>query len=360
MTTHHNEFKIITRSDRRILKDLLPLRKPLSLFIEPTNICNFRCVACVHGQERTRNDLKPLKHMELDLFQKIINELQRWKGDRLRLLRLAVLGEPFLHPQMLDMIRIAKEACIADRVDTFSNGSILTEEMSHKIIDYGLDHIRFSIYSVLADKHREVTKSGCSVDQIHENILQLRKIRDSRKQSKPFILVKMFDTYSKENDIFFNMYRDIADEVALEKVHDATKYSGQNLIKAYYKDERIEKLIRADYQKDLHPHSACPRPFLAMVINSMGDVLMCTHDAPKATKVGNVQDRTLEEIWDSRELFEFRKMHLLGNKHENVLCRNCDWYKLFPNEDNVDGFPVAKLIPKGADWGDSLHEIKRT
>jgi len=90
---------------------------------------------------------------------------------------------------------------------------------------------------------------------------------------------------------------------------------------------------------------------MAMVINSTGDVLMCTHDAPKATKVGNANDRTLEEIWRSRELFDFRKMHLSGNKQKNYLCRNCDWFKLFPEEDNVDGFPISRLIPEGVDWG---------
>jgi hypothetical protein len=36
----------------------------------------------------------------------------------------------------------------------------------------------------------------------------------------------MFDTYGPENDVFFEMYRGIADEVGLEKVHNATRYSG--------------------------------------------------------------------------------------------------------------------------------------
>lgn len=28
------------------LKDSIPLKKPLSIFIEPTNICNFSCITC--------------------------------------------------------------------------------------------------------------------------------------------------------------------------------------------------------------------------------------------------------------------------------------------------------------------------
>jgi radical SAM protein with 4Fe4S-binding SPASM domain len=284
--------------------------------------------------------------MNLDLFKKIVTELRNWEGDKLRLLRLAVLGEPFLHPHILEMIRIAKEAEVSDKVDTFSNGSLLTEEMSNKIVDYGLDYIRFSIYSVINERHKEVTKSNCDINTIYNNIRKLRIIRDGKKKTKPYIFVKMFDTYGKENDIFFRMYKDVADEVGLEKVHNATKYSGYDLIKAYYKDKKFEEMTKRDYRNGLHNHIACPRPFMALVISSMGDVVMCTHDAPRATKVGDVKVNTLEEIWNSKELFEFRKMHLLGRKHENLLCRNCDWYKLFPIEDNVDGVPVEKFAPK--------------
>lgn len=352
----NRDFKIITRHDRRILKDMLPLKKPLSVFIEPTNLCNFRCSPCVHGNEKTRNDLKPFKHMELDLFRKIISEIKGWEGGKLRLLRLAVLGEPFLHPRFTTMIKIAKDANVADRVDTFSNGSLLTEDVSSRIVDYGLDHIRFSIYSVDPERHREVTRSNCDIHAINDNIRKLRSIRDARKASKPFILVKMFDAFTAENDIFLNMYHDIADEVAFEKVHNATRYRGHDLVQAYYKNDALAAMTKADYRKGLHAHVACPRPFLALVISSMGDVLMCTHDAPRATKVGDVKDNTLEEIWNGRILFEFRKMHLMGNKHENLLCRNCDWYKLFPIEDNVDGFPIEKLMPEGVDWHDSLHK----
>lgn len=342
-----NDFKIITRHDRRILKELLPLGKPLSVFLEPTNLCNFRCTACVHGHPKTRSDLKPFRHMDIRLFEKIVAELRDWEGPPLRLLRLAVLGEPLLHPQILEMIQMAKEARIADRVDTFSNGSLLTEEMSEKLVDSGLDHIRFSVYSVIQERHKEVTRSNLEITTIHRNISSLRAIRDKKGKSKPHILVKMFDAYGGENDIFFEMYGDIADEVSLEKVHNATRYSGINLVREYYHDSRIEQLTQRDYHDSLHRHTACPRPFLALVVSSAGDVLLCTHDAPRATKVGDVNQSSLQSIWEGKELFEFRKMHLLGRKHENILCKNCDWYRLFPVEDNVDGFPVEKLIPKG-------------
>ena len=95
-----SEFTIISH-DRGALREMLPLSKPLSLFIEPTNVCNFRCAPCVHGSENTRSDLKPLRHMEMSLYEKLIRELAEWQGPRLKLLRLAMLGEPLADSRVL-------------------------------------------------------------------------------------------------------------------------------------------------------------------------------------------------------------------------------------------------------------------
>lgn len=342
----NQSFTIITKKERRILKDILPLDKPLAVFIEPTNFCNFRCAPCAHGQENNRNDLKPFKHMDMNLYKKLICELSEWGDKKLNLLRLTALGEPILHPNICDMIKIAKELDVAEKLDLFSNGSLLTEDICNKLVEYGLDSIRFSIYSVLEEKHKVVTRSDFDIYKIRDNIAMLKKIRDSKGADKPYIFVKMFDTYSSENDKFIEMYKDIADEIGFEKVHDATKYNDSDLIGSYYKNPEDVRRTKEEFEKSLNNHKACSRPFMALVVCSGGDVVMCTHDAPRATKIGNAYERSLKEIWNSRELFEFRKMHLLGNKHENRLCKNCEWFRLFPPEDNVDGVSVDKLKPK--------------
>jgi radical SAM protein with 4Fe4S-binding SPASM domain len=339
-------FTIINQRGRRVLKSLLPLAKPLSLFIEPTNRCNFRCRCCGHGNPSTRDDLKPLVHMEMGLFRKLVSELERWEGDTLKLLRLAVLGEPFMHPQLLEMIRLAKEARIAECVDTFTNGSLLTADVCRKLVEHGLDSIRVSIYSVLPERHRQVTQTRFDVKRIHDNIRRLREIRDSMASSRPFICVKMFDAHGEENRIFLDLYRGIADELDLENVNDATLYNGSDLIGAFYNDSSVESETRRRFRGSLNSHVACPRPFMALVVASNGSVLMCTHDYPRATKIGDATKSTLQEIWNGEELFEFRKMHLLGDKERNLLCRRCEWYKLFPPEDNVDGFPIDRLAPQ--------------
>ncbi|MDR1916615.1 MAG: radical SAM protein [Synergistaceae bacterium] len=339
-------FKIIAQ-ERVILKDLLPLKKPLSIFIEPSNMCNFRCCMCVHGSDNTRDDLKPFRHIDMELYRKIIQDLHDWEGPRLKTLRLAILGEPLINKDFPEMVAIAKDAEVSEKVDTFSNGSLLTPDLAGALVDSGLDYIRFSIYSVLDDRHRIVTQQDkYSPRDILKNITYLRKARDRRGSSTPYILVKMFDTYGPENDKFIEMYRDIADEIDFEKIHDATKYSGNDLVGAYYDDEGAIKRTHEEYKKNLHPHVACPRPFIALCVDSLGNVLMCTHDAPRYTKIANLNETSIKDVWFGDALFEFRRMQIEGRKDRNKLCRNCDWYKLFPIEDNVDGLAMDKIMPQ--------------
>ncbi len=42
------------------------------------------------------------------------------------------------------MLRIAKEANIAERIETTSNASLLTEEFCRELVLYGLDYLRVS------------------------------------------------------------------------------------------------------------------------------------------------------------------------------------------------------------------------
>ncbi len=338
-----SDFAIISQ-DRAALRDLLPLAKPLSLFVEPTNVCNFRCTPCVHGSENTRNDLKPLRHMEMSLYEKLISEMAEWEGPRLKLLRLAMLGEPLANPAFCDMVRMAKEAGVAERVDTFSNGALLTGDIARRLIEYDLDVVRFSIYAAEDDRHHRVTRTKWDVGAIRDNIKRLRDLRDAAGKASPYIFVKMFDSYTAENEAFFEMYEGIADEVGLEKVHNATNYSGNDLVKMYYGDAVKELQAHQEYAASLDKaRVACPRPFMSMVINNIGDCLMCTHDPAKGTRIGNAWESSLPELWNSESMFEFRRMLLEDRRSENRVCARCDWFQLFPQEDDVDGFPVERL-----------------
>lgn len=341
------DFIIISRKDRCVLRDVLPLKKPLSIILEPTNLCNFRCTFCYQGSESLRSRLKPIGNMDLALYRKILDEIGAWEGPRLKMLRLQGCGEPFVHPHFLEMVKIAKQSGVAERIDFFTNGSIMNDRICHSLIESGVDIIRFSVYSMYAEKHRRVTQTDFDHRKIHRNIRRLRELRDACGAKTPHILVKMFDTYSEENELFIRTYEGIADEVDLEKVNNLTNQTDIDFIGAYYHEsEHVERTLK-DYRESLNEHGACSKPFYMLFINSQGGVSPCCDDCKKIAVLGDLNRHSLQDVWRSRALYDFRKAHLTGNKRNLAFCSKCSWFRLFPPEDNVDGLPEEMFIPGG-------------
>lgn len=89
------------------------------VFLEVTNYCNFRCSFCPQAIS-TR---KP-EHMDTELAKDLIGQLYEI-GYRDNLY-FHLLGEPFLHPDIFEIVKFASKRI--PRSILFTNGSLLTEE----------------------------------------------------------------------------------------------------------------------------------------------------------------------------------------------------------------------------------------
>jgi len=54
-------------------------------------------------------------------------------------------GEPLINKDIPVMVKMAKDAEIAERVEIISNGSLLDKTMSDRLIEAGLDTLRISL-----------------------------------------------------------------------------------------------------------------------------------------------------------------------------------------------------------------------
>jgi MoaA/NifB/PqqE/SkfB family radical SAM enzyme len=80
--------------------------------------------------------------MELTLFEKLINDIP----DSVKRIFFGGIGEPLFHPDIIYMIKRAKET--GRNVELITNGTLLDGFMSDKIIEAGLDMIWVSLDSV--------------------------------------------------------------------------------------------------------------------------------------------------------------------------------------------------------------------
>ena len=343
MSEQETLYSLLSQAHRKKLSEVIPLEMPLSLYVDPSSHCNFHCRFCARNHKDYRNYAGQDCFLGMDIFRKLSQEIKEWGV--LKSLKLYYLGEPFLNPNILEMVHDVMCLGIAERIEITTNGSMLTQELSEGLLSLCRQYttiplyLRFSIYSVKRERHYYLTSSPIDVQQIHDNIAYLWKIRTEKQQKLPFIYVKMIDPCSEERRNFIEYYRDIADEVQIEEPMNWNGYENFRFDAPYNSQPQC---LNNGLQEG-RSRKACPYPFYSLVINADADVVCCCVDWNRMTKVGNLREQTLKDIWFGNALHEFQTLHLNGLRQENSGCRNCNVLNRCPPDDDIDDVPAEQL-----------------
>ena len=72
---------------------------------------------------------------------------------------------------------------------------------------------------------------------------------------------------------------------------------------------------------------SCPIPNISMYIRSNGDVVYCFNDWTEGNIVGNLNNKTIHQLFNSNKMKSFRKRISNNNSCKNDICTDCDLYK---------------------------------
>ncbi|MDQ7824272.1 MAG: radical SAM/SPASM domain-containing protein [Candidatus Eremiobacteraeota bacterium] len=309
--------------ERQPLEEVIPLPAPFVVYVEPANLCNFKCIFCPTGDsELIKKVGRPSGVMSMELFSRIVENLKEF-GVKLKLLSLYKDGEPLVNRHFPLMVHMAKEAAIAEKIWTKTNGALLNPALNEEIIDAGLDMICISVEAVTAEGYRKVSGVDIDYDAFRENIRDLY-----RRRGKCELYIKILDygLSEEELDKFYSDFKGIGDFVGVEKPM-GWSYSS---IKDFTLGTNPDTYDGLPFT----PKEVCAYPFYVLAINFNGTVSLCGNDWSHSTVVGDVTRESLREIWHGRRLFRFRKMMLEGRRHENRACGDCYYLKIVP--DNID------------------------
>lgn len=154
-------FDLINEGIKRVFY-LIP-KYPKVAQIEITNRCNFNCLMC------QRKDLKvPFRDMDFALYEKIISKLGKVEE-----LILTGWGEPLMHPNIVQMIKLGKKS--GRKVSLTSNGSILKGKLARDILNCELDSISFSIDEVIKTRKSKGHPLSIQINNIELFVKSLRK-----------------------------------------------------------------------------------------------------------------------------------------------------------------------------------------
>jgi radical SAM protein with 4Fe4S-binding SPASM domain len=273
-----------------ILRDM-----PMHLDIEASSRCNLRCTFC----DKLPN-LKPgqLGNIDMKLFCHIIDQFD--DKNKLWGLKLSYRGEPLLSKEVPDMVRYAKEHGVLD-VYFNTNGMLLDENMSRRLIEARLDRISISIDGTTASEYEGV-RLGAKFDTLVNNLETLIRLKREYNVSYPKIRIQTVKFPNTDADAYRAKWEPYADEIAMID----------------YKDESIRNTgLRGDW--------ACPQLWQRLTIEWDGTVLGCNNDDPRNINLGNAWERSIRDCWHDKSLTKIRELHMRGKSHEVEDCNGCPW-----------------------------------
>ena len=282
----------------RGLAKALPLSTPMKIHVDPASGCNFKCFFCPQAEpESLKAAGVESGVMKLDLFKKLINDLQEFPQGVDELV-LGNYGEPLLNKKISEMIDYAVNSKRVREVSLITNAALLNEERGEKIAAAGLNKIRISIEALSDKGYLETTDVAISFKDIISNVTKFRSAV-KRHGNKTFIYVKIIDIGMSDQDKheFFRIFTPIADSVAIENLMPVTEKSVQ-FIGMTPKGMTGVSLSEG--------RSVCPSPFYSLSIHMNGDVGVCCSDWHHKTNVGSIKEMSVQEIRNFFKLGTFQ------------------------------------------------------
>jgi radical SAM protein with 4Fe4S-binding SPASM domain len=251
--------------------------------------------------------------MDFSLFTKIIDEAKAFVYD----MNLHHTGESLLHPQILDMIRYAKQAGIYTRLHT--NATLLEEEKARGILEAGLDFLSFS-FDGFDKATYESIRRGANFEQTVENILSFLRLKKAKGTSRPFTVFEVID-FSAKPGTPSNLLQVTDAQRAFQR-----QFEGLPLDKFVLKAPHNWAGTYDAEGNPLHPekYCACTFPWYALVVFWNGNVSPCPQDFFNNLHLGNVTEASLQAIWHGPPLVAIREKMKRKTYHDLNPCATCD------------------------------------
>ncbi|MCA3220112.1 MAG: radical SAM protein [Burkholderiales bacterium] len=313
--------------ERVDLIEALPLPNPISMLVDPTSLCNFRCQFCPTGDPHLiKQSGRSQNFMPLELLQRILDGVREFEQP-LKVLRLYKDGEPLLNPHFAEFVRQAKAVPQVQRVETTTNGSKLDRAMARRLMDAGIDRIVISIEGVSAQKYLEFAKVRIDFDALVENIAYLHSIRG---QCQIHVKTVQENLGEGEDAVFRELFGPICDRLFIERTVPS------------WPTFNIDRLVRRESReldaqhRPLVRKRVCAYPFYSLSVNSDGTVSPCCVDWRRDLVLGDVRRERLLDIWNGAALAELRRTHIERGRAGNPTCASCGQVDYCATE-NLDG-----------------------
>lgn len=312
---------------RQVLGKVYPLVSPFTVILDASEACNFKCSYCFRSGDKPEawgDYAKKKNNMNWETFIKAVEQVMEFP-EQVKMISLSAHGEPLCNRRLPDMVRHIKAQGFGGRVSIHTNASMLDEQYALDLADSGIDKIVVSLQGLDSATYKEVCGFELDFERFYNNI----KLLYEHKKSNTVLNIKIMDVaVGERQEKFYELFSQIADTVFVEKTVPIWKELG---------DKTHPDTMRNKYGGEFPYQECCPLIFNTLLVTPDGDVYPCTQIISKEC-LGNINTRTLLEMWNSLERKELLRRQLTLDAPET--CNGCyiRQNSIFAEEDMIDSY----------------------
>lgn len=310
----------------------------LHVNLDVTGGCNLDCRMCSLKAWASYS----ARRLSLEQIQRLNNIFTR-----IHSLDLQCNCEPLLHPEIVEIISHIKTVNPQLFVAFVTNGTLLTPELSRRLIESGLDKIGFSIDGACAETYERI-RQGARFKQVLSQIRTFFEIRREVHSNLP--KVEFVSVASRDNLTEIPQILSLGIEIGIDvySVNGLEPYTEDMATQVLYEkqpanqaQEVFRELRRLAAQHDIQLllPQLIPQPYTrcdlhSCVIDVDGDVYPCpalSYQRPyyadgaqwthPQISFGNAFEQNVLDIWNSKPYIQFRKKLRTG--HLPPYCQQC-------------------------------------
>lgn len=308
------KIKASYNNDRLCLGKQLPLNTPLSVIIDASERCNFKCSYCFRSGEKdeTWGYAAQNQLMTTEVFETVVEQLSEFP-QKIKVVSLSGHGEPMCNPKIAWMARCLKDSGTTERVEMHTNASFITEKNAGEIAKAGFSRIVVSLQGLDADVYERICGIKIDWERFYNGLRLLYQYKADDLQIHIKISEAAMDKnhYTADEKKFYALFENIADTVFIEKVTPLWRN-----IKLEAEDTKNK------FGQDYGPIDCCSILFYKIWVAPDGEIYPCT-GLPPPMSLGNIRNISLYDAWNSRKRLEFLREHLRVAYRDNPSCAGC-------------------------------------
>lgn len=308
--------------------------RPLWMLIYVTDLCNLHCKMCPHHTTADSSMFYQAKKLNTDFISLETIEYSFNLFPESYYVMLAGVGEPLLHPEFKEIIRLCER--YHKKVKLVTNGTRLTEEMSDFLASRKcISEIQISLNAPDYETYYDICQgSKDEFCEVVKNIRGLISAKNRHKSTMAIVTSAVCGNEFKEKAYSFLCF---ADSLGVNKI-ELYRYIDFGIIGNNITDIQSDKNFICELDKraknKIKTHYALPHIvdeknfqiqcdwfWKNISIDSNGNIGSCGRVISPDSSYGNVF--TNEDVWNNSYMIKMRELFIKGDELPSNCCKAC-------------------------------------